>query len=185
MIGVIKEICIFIIIAQAVLFFVPGKVYAKYVRILVGIIMILRMTEPIFSVVLDEEKQQEIRSRIQRMEDTIDAQSEKLSVGENEMEIYESLEQELRNRLVQCEGDYEVVDVQFSEEVYSGAEYSGNEEIIITVSGKSASADGEIRIEPVQLGRKEETDLKEEDLKSMYSDCIGVDADRIRVILAR
>ncbi len=184
MVGAIKEICIFIIIAQAVLFFVPGKAYAKYVRILVGIIMILRMTEPVFSVVLDEERQREIRSRVQMLENEIEAESENLNVGENEAGIYESIEQELKSRLVHCEGDYEVVDVRFSDEVYAKAEYSGNEEIIITVSGKSVSSDDEIRIEPVCIGKKEETDLKEEDLKSMYSDYIGVDADRIRVILA-
>ena len=41
MVEAIKEICIFVIIAQAVMFFVPGNAYMKYVRILVGILMIL------------------------------------------------------------------------------------------------------------------------------------------------
>ena len=40
MVSVVKEICIFMIVAQAVLFFVPGSVYVKYVRVLVGIMMI-------------------------------------------------------------------------------------------------------------------------------------------------
>ena len=72
MVSVIKEICIFIIVAQAILFFVPGKSYIKYVRILVGIIMILRITEPIFGLVMDEESQQKIRDRIRMLEENID-----------------------------------------------------------------------------------------------------------------
>ena len=41
MISAIKEICIFMIIAQAILFFVPGTSYGKYVRLLVGMMLIL------------------------------------------------------------------------------------------------------------------------------------------------
>ncbi|MBD5549077.1 MAG: hypothetical protein HDQ97_17105 [Lachnospiraceae bacterium] len=184
MVGVIKEICIYIIIAQAILFFVPGKTYVKYVRILVGIIMILRMTEPIFALVLSDDRQQEIRKEIQMLEDKIDMESEKTGLGESEMGIYESLEKELKNRLDHCESDYEILRVDFSEDIYSGAEYSGDEEIIITVSEKCVSSEDLIRIAPITLDEREESDFeKEEELKSMYGNCIGVDTDRIRIIL--
>lgn len=184
MVGVIKEICIFIIIAQAILFFVPGKSYVKYVRILVGIIMIMRMTEPIFTLVLSDDRQQEIQERIQMLEDKMDMESEKTELGGSEMGIYESLEKELKNRLEYCESDYEILRVNFSENIYSGTEYSGNEEIIITVSEKCDSSEELIRIDPIRLDAREESDFKkEEELKSMYGNCIGVDADRIRIIL--
>ncbi|MDE7404031.1 MAG: stage III sporulation protein AF [Lachnospiraceae bacterium] len=184
MVGVIKEICIFIIIAQAILFFVPGQSYVKYVRILVGIIMILRMTEPIFALVLSDDRQQEIRERIQMMEDKMDMESEKTGLGGSEMGIYESLEKELKNRLDHCESDYEILRVNFSEDIYSGTEYSGDEEIIITVSEKCVSSEDLIRIDPITLDEREESDFeKEEELKSMYGNCIGVDTDRIRIIL--
>ena len=183
MVGVIKEICIFIIIAQAVLFFVPGKVYVKYVRILVGIIMILRMTEPIFAVVLDDEKQQEIQGRIQMLETKIEAESKKMEVEENDAGIYESIEKELKSRLAHCESEYEIVSVNFSEDIYSGAEYSGTGELIITVSEKRGTSKEAIRIEPVIIGEREESDFRgEEELKNMYGSCIGVDADRIRIV---
>lgn len=184
MVSVIKEICIFIIIAQAILFFVPGRSYVKYVRILVGIIMILKMTEPIFALVLNEDKQQEIKDRIQMLEDRMDLESENIGLEESEIGIYESLENELKSRLDQCESDYDIVGVRFSEEIYSGTDYGGNEEIIITVSEKGASSESTIRIDPVRLDEGKAPDLeKEEELKSMYGTCIGVDTDRIKIIL--
>ena len=43
MISAIRDICIFMIIAQTILYFVPGDSYMKYVRVLVGIMMILKV----------------------------------------------------------------------------------------------------------------------------------------------
>lgn len=183
MVGAIKEICIFIIVAQAVLFFVPGKAYVKYVRILVGIIMILRMTEPVFEVVLDDEKQQEIEKKVQMLENEMEAESEKLEVKGEKADFYGSIEKELKARLVRCESDYEIVSVSFSEEIYSGAEDSSTGQIVITVSEKGDSSEGAIRVEPVKIGSREESALKgEEELKDIYGSCIGVDADRIRIV---
>lgn len=184
MIDAIKEICIFIMIAQAVLFFVPGKTYTKYVRVLVGVIMILKMTEPLFALVISEEKQVEMKERIQQLEAGIAAESEKIKVEDNKMGIYESMEKELKRRLEHCESDYEIVQVSFSEELYLGEESSGDEKIIITVSEKKASPEGEIRIEPIRLenGKESEPDRQDE-LKRMYGSCIGVDGDRIKIVL--
>lgn len=50
MVDAVKEVCIFMIIAQAILFFVPGSTYMKYVRVLVGIIMIIRIMEPVLGL---------------------------------------------------------------------------------------------------------------------------------------
>ena len=57
MVAAVKEICIFVMIAQAVMFFVPSNSYMKYVRILVGVMMILKITEPVFGLFLDEERE--------------------------------------------------------------------------------------------------------------------------------
>ena len=74
MVSVVKEICIFMIVAQAVLFFVPGSVYVKYVRVLVGIMMIMGITGPLFGLFLSEDKKLEIGQ-------TIEARSEERRVG--------------------------------------------------------------------------------------------------------
>ena len=51
MVQIIKEVGIFIVIAQAVLYFVPGESYVKYVKIIIGIIMIAQMAQPLLLLV--------------------------------------------------------------------------------------------------------------------------------------
>lgn len=43
---IIKETGIFVVIAQALLYFVPGEAYVKYVKVLIGIILILQIAGP-------------------------------------------------------------------------------------------------------------------------------------------
>ncbi len=50
MLEIIKEIGIFIVIAQAVLYFVPGESYVKYVKVIIGIIMIAKIAQPVFAL---------------------------------------------------------------------------------------------------------------------------------------
>ena len=59
MIQVIREVGIFIVIAQAVLYFVPGESYVKYVKIIIGIIMIAKMAQPLL-VLVDGQQWQRI-----------------------------------------------------------------------------------------------------------------------------
>ncbi len=54
MLEIIKEIGIFIVIAQAILYFVPGESYVKYVKVIIGIIMIAKITQPILSLTTEE-----------------------------------------------------------------------------------------------------------------------------------
>lgn len=54
MIEMIKEIGIFIVIAQAVLYFVPSENYVKYVKVIVGILMIVKIAGPILSFEAEE-----------------------------------------------------------------------------------------------------------------------------------
>lgn len=50
MLEMIKEMGIFIVIAQAVLYFVPGESYVKYVKVIIGIIMIAKISQPVFAL---------------------------------------------------------------------------------------------------------------------------------------
>lgn len=49
MIEMIKEMGIFIVIAQAIIYFVPSENYVKYVKVIVGILMIAKVAGPILS----------------------------------------------------------------------------------------------------------------------------------------
>lgn len=175
MTGAVKEICIFVIIAQAVMFFVPGNSYVKYVRVLVGIMMILKITEPIFGLLLDEEKEKEIRERILLLEQNIDLSSEELELEECSTGIYESITDELRERLNSCESGYEVLD----------AELTDDQMLVITVAEKERA--DKIQIERVVVGedslsQSSLTEEKEEELKKIFGDCISVDTKRITLL---
>lgn len=178
MIAAIKEICIFVIIAQAVMFFVPGNSYMKYVRVLVGIMMILKITEPIFGLFLDEEKEQEIRERILELEENIDLSSEGFETEDRTMSIYESIEEELKNRLSECESGYEVSDVSITDE----------NKLLVTLFVKEAETKEErsIQIAPVAIGDSAAREVSvspetEEELKTLFADCIGVEKESIEL----
>lgn len=180
MVAAIKEICIFVIIAQAIMFFVPGNSYMKYVRVLVGIMMILKITEPIFGLFLDEEKEQEIANRILLLEQNIDLNSDVFELEDNTMGIYESIEEELKTRLNESGSGYEVLDVAITEE----------KKLLVMLAEKGTGEQGEsvIRIDPVTIGnstsKESGTEKKtdEEKLKKLFGSCIGVDAERIEIV---
>ncbi len=180
MVAAIKEICIFVIIAQAIMFFVPGNSYMRYVRILVGIMMILKITEPIFGLFLDEEKEQEIRERVLLLEQNIDLGSSTFEVEDNKMGIYESIEEELKNRLNECGSSYDVLDVSITKE----------QKLVVTLARKEIREKREnmIQIEQVVIGDSELQDSRvengdeEEKLKKLFESSIGVDAGRIEIV---
>lgn len=180
MVAAIKEICIFVIIAQAIMFFVPDNSYMKYVRVLVGIMMILKITEPIFGLFLDEEKEQEIADRILLLEQNMNLNSDAFVAEDNVMGIYESIEEELKARLKESGCGYEILDVVITKD----------NNLLVTLAGKKNEGQGEsvIQIEPVTIGNstsgnsKEEKETDEEELKKLFASCIGVDAERIRIV---
>lgn len=179
MVGAIKEICIFVIIAQAVMFFVPGNSYMKYVRILVGILMILKITEPILGLILDEEKEKEIRDRILLLEQDIDLSSELLNLEDNRMGIYESITDELKSQLNDCESGYEVIDAEITE----------NQKLVITVREMERQEKDEngIQIETIVIGgnasqRSNISKEKEKELKEVFGKSISVDPESIMIL---
>ena len=106
MISIMKEICIFMIIVQGILCFVPGNAYMKYVRILVGIILILRISEPLFQLFAKEDVKQEIEWEVNELKKSIALGQQELEIEDCKMGIYSSIEEELKERLGKCESDY-------------------------------------------------------------------------------
>ncbi len=199
MVSIIKNICIFMIIAQAVLFFVPDGAYMKYVRILVGIFIILRITEPLFGFLMDEDREEEMKERIREWEAGIEYESYDLEIEDGSMGIYSGIEEELKEKLDQCESDYQVKKVELVKDL-SG----DNMEVVVTVSPKQEvnAVSGEnikniqrIQIAPVVIGDEEEEnagagdldgegetyDGELEKLKELYGAYIGADPERMEI----
>lgn len=186
MISIIKDICIFMIIAQAVLFFVPGSSYGKYVRLLVGIMMILRLTQPLFHLLTDEEERQKIAGRVARLGEAVSTQSHGLVVEDNRDGIVRSIEQELKERLDGCGGEYGIRAVALDQ---------ARGRVVVTLeAGKETGAPGgEIRIEPVRLGESggpgslpPESVMPQEEkerLRELYAGALGVEAGKVEILM--
>lgn len=196
MISIIKDICIFMIIAQAVLFFVPGGTYMKYVRILVGVLIILRITEPLFGFLMDEGREEEIKGQIREWEAGMEYESYGLEIEDGSMGIYSGIEEELKEKLDECESGYQVKKVELVEGL--NGEDMG---IVITIApeegsnGIGGSGDiksGEkIQIDPIVIGdaglddKTEENASDEEkklmELKELYGNYIGADPEKMEI----
>lgn len=91
----IKNACIFLLIAQVLLIMVPEESYAKYVRVLVSVILILKLTQPILSFLSGNEAAFSWETETGWMSDGLSADEEEVILQKNR-ELYEDVEAYLR-----------------------------------------------------------------------------------------
>lgn len=164
MLAIIKEIGIFIVIAQAILYFTPSETYVKYIKIIIGIMMIAKIAQPLLALVT-EEKWQEIENQVTFFSQEFDITEETAEFGDQTMEIQNEIEREILH-MVKTENvdSYEVVDV----------EVTGEQGKIVLVLKKKAER--EVVVGDIQLG---EAVNKEKELKDKYGKVLSMDADNI------
>lgn len=107
MLVMIKEIGIFVVVAQAILYFVPQEAYAKYVKVLIGLMIIAKIVFPIFSL-LSPELWEEISFQGRILEGEILSQQELIEGvdGYDKLKMYYSeMAQEQNSRLQEENGD--------------------------------------------------------------------------------
>lgn len=193
MIAAFQKTCAFMLAAQAILFFVPGKSYAKYVRVLVGIIMILQICNPLFDFFLSEDKYRQILQQGEEIEKEIDRIWNDSNIEESSMGIYDGIENELKERLSSAVLEYEVVQVGLldgeGKALREGRMGNQAEKIVVSVRKKQAGTG--IRIEAVQVCAEkagEETGYgeplpgsEESRLKKLFGACMDVEPQRIEI----
>lgn len=138
MLAVIREVGIFIVIAQTILFFVPGESYMKYVKVIVGIIMIIKIGEPILALVTDGEWEVIVEQAL--------LDSERYGFGAQNLEmpdgsdgIYMQIGEEIRKKLEEdAPGEYKIHRVELKEKEGRKDVFTG---ITITVSGGDGKPD--------------------------------------------
>lgn len=161
MLSVIKEIGIFIVIAQAILYFVPGDTYVKYVKILIGIMMIAKMISSVFSL-LSENGIEEIilqgEALLRELENTGEECVESSMYGE----IYIEIGKEIENNLNQnpAEG-YDVEQVKVMQE-------GDDHEILLYVTR--------------QMGVMEKGQLSEKELEVYYANILQSENVKVQMI---
>lgn len=67
MLEAMKNACIFLLIAQTLMVLVPEEAYAKYVRVLVSLILILKITQPLLSLVSGNETREVMQSNVEQL----------------------------------------------------------------------------------------------------------------------
>lgn len=99
----IKKIGIFMIAAQAVIHFAPDIKYAKYMKLIMGILVLLQFLSPVYKIVSGMEA--DWGAQLSDMEQEFDAYglSENLSDSYSASEaVTERMEQEIKYRLNNC-----------------------------------------------------------------------------------
>lgn len=93
----IKNACIFLLIAQVLLIMVPEESYAKYVRVLVSAILILKLTQPVLSFLSGNE---EVISFVPETEaiSSVLSTEEKEALEQKNRKLYEDVEAYLRTQ---------------------------------------------------------------------------------------
>lgn len=181
MIEMLKKIGIFVVIAQAVLYFVPGEAYAKYVKVIIGIIMIAKLAQPILALV-SEEGWDEIMEQSYDFSELSEYGADEDLMKNSENTIFQGIEEELKTRLNESPADGYYVERAAVKTDAAGK----SEEIVITVTRKDR--ENKIEIEAVVIGDSEskmpEAEVGEtEELKEYYGNLISVPADKIRVVI--
>lgn len=67
MLEAIKNACIFLLIAQILMVLVPEEAYAKYVRVLVSLILILKITQPFLILISGREAQEVMQANVKQL----------------------------------------------------------------------------------------------------------------------
>lgn len=67
MLEAMKNACIFLLIAQILMVLVPEEAYAKYIRVLVSLILILKITQPLLSLVSGNETREVMQSNVEQL----------------------------------------------------------------------------------------------------------------------
>lgn len=183
MIEMIKEMGIFIVVAQALLYFVPGNSYVKYVKVVIGIAMIAKIAEAVvlpFSGNAAGDRLDEMLDQSFTFMEASEESMEGKADEENKAAILKGLNEEIRLRLNEAPSYGFVVEEVSLKENPSG-ELQG---ISVTVSESGRSP--EIKIEKIPAeaaGEDKETSQTEEKLKKRYGDILGIPPEQIEIRL--
>ncbi len=186
MLQTIREIGIFMIVAQAIVHFAPGKQYEKYVKSISGVIVLLLFLKPF--VEMAGGQWQTPSAVFERLEESVGMTDFPAASGvtaENAVEdaVVRRMEEEIADRLNRdLAGDpclVKQVELNLPE-----AERSGGEAIfsVMIVMGEQPADDGEIMVDEITVGTsrmKEDENLEAYRLR--FAGLLGWEEDRVEV----
>lgn len=176
MIEVIRRTGIFLIIAQTMYHFISGSRYARYIRLLIRIMMLAILIVPILDFI-KEGTDEDFSAKLDRFE----RQYEEILEGERppygdtaDERILSTAEEELEKTLSACllERGYEIAETAIGEER-------------IRFVLRPAGTGERISVPPVERirisGEKDETDEREEELGGVIAQKLGIGQQWVEV----
>lgn len=179
-----KRIGIFIVCAQSFLHFTAGKSYEKYVKLLIGIMILAQFIVPVRMIFHDGESG-ELWDEIERFTRELQSVTESLDIDfESENDMADMLEEEIKEKIEDTARGYglTVSDVEVYEEPAK---------LVITVSGiEQSSESGKITVEKITIGgegnkaySEEKADDRErtDEMRHAVGIILGVDESYIEI----
>ncbi len=188
-----KGIGIFILCAQSFMHFAAGKTYEKYVKLLIGVMILAQFIVPVRALFLGSENAQmweeieQFRKEMERMaQETGRDAAEALEQGGTDLGAERekrAVEEELKGRIAEIAGSYGWVaeEVELSEEPPK-----------ITVKVRREGKEkGKIKIDKIAVETGEGQDIRDlpehqgdglYNLRVAFAKAIGVDADYVEVL---
>lgn len=128
MLEAIKNACIFLLIAQILMVLVPEETYAKYVRVLVSLILIVKITQPLLSLVSGRETREVIHANVEQLCVELSVREFPSSMQSKTGVLYEHMTEYVAGQIVQ-EQDWQeqVQQKQKQQEQSMGEEVKNND----------------------------------------------------------
>ena len=179
MVEIIKEAGIFIVIAQAVLILVPGESYEKYVKVIIGLVMIVKLAQPIVAFFSEDAKEASFALLFRQTDSLYEASLQEAGKWESEdgrSEILDGIGEELKEKLNERpQKGYLVENVKV--DCGSDREVSY---VTITVGKTEPSENRKIQVEKIEIGGEGVSGNGEEEvLKEYYGQILGMEQSQI------
>lgn len=183
----IRNIGIFMIAAQAVVHFAPGKQYEKYIKSVSGIIILLLFLRPFLQISGAEWKEpEEVLEKLPELAD-IDTKAFDMAgtgVGHAVVSRMEEEVRELLNRELAGE-DYRVkqVSLQFEQDSLQESEMVLSE-VEVTVAGTTtAKEEGRIGVDEIVIGGTQEPAGEDvfPDYRKRFAALLGIEEEKVEV----
>lgn len=126
-----KNACIFLLIAQILMVLVPEEAYAKYVRVLVSLILILKITQPLLSLVSGREAREVMQSNVEQLCVELSVREIPSSMQSETGDLYEHMTEYVVGQIAQ-EQDLQKLDQhgQNKQEQTTGEEVTDQQQMI-------------------------------------------------------
>ncbi len=189
---ILKEVTIFMLAGQMLVHLLPTAEYGKYVRVILGIMLLSRLALPILSLTDSGAEQlfSDALSRYAQEMERIEKQVSSMGLVDGDY-VQDGLTETVRQSLASYAESRNVR--------ITGAAADAEGRLIITVAGPEEKTAGEIRIEPIEVVTDEDTqdgsirdgDITEEDreraektesLRNLFADVLEMDKEKLEVI---